>query len=430
MPTGRRIGTAVAAALVTASLVTVALVIVALNLMPDRRELREPVPPVVTSSSPEYQRTLAGLFGTNLVAGNRIQTLSNGDEIFPAMIDAIVAAQDSINFETYVYWDGSIAEQFARALMERARAGVEVRVMLDWVGSQPMDMSLIHGMEAAGVQVVRFRPVRWYTLNRINNRTHRKLLIVDGRVGFTGGVGIGDQWLGDARNPAEWRELHFRVTGPVVAAMQGAFVSNWVEDTGEILQGPRYFPELAPEGETVAQLVLSATGSRNYMHMMLMTAFAGAENHIRIATPYMVPDDVAKAQLLQARERGVEVEIIVPGEHMDKDMVRNASRHFWGPLLEAGVRIHEYQPTFMHAKLIVIDEVFASVGSTNFDERSFRLNDEANLNVFDPDFAREQIGHFSRDLERSRQVTLEDWQDRPLRTRLADWAWSWLRAQF
>ncbi len=264
--------------------------------------------------------------------------------------------------------------------------------------------------------------------SRINNRTHRKLLIMDGRVGFTGGVGIGDQWRGDARNPAEWRELHYRATGPVVAAMQGAFASNWVEDIGEILQGPRFFPELAPEGGTAAQLVLSATGSRNYMHMMLMTAIGGAQSHIRIATPCMVPDDVALAQLLQARERGVEVDIIVPGEHMDKDMVRNASRHFWGPRLEAGVRIHEYQTTFMHAKLIVIDEAFVSIGSTDFDGRSFRLNDEANLNVFDQDFAREQIGHFLRDLELSRPVTLEDWQNRPLRTRLADWAWSWLRA--
>ncbi|MGY6534711.1 MAG: cardiolipin synthase [Pararhodobacter sp.] len=425
MASRRRIGT-----VATAVAATAMAGVVALNLMPDRRELRGPVPNAVTTASPDFRRTLAGLYGSNLIDGNQIETLSNGDAIFPAMLEAIRGAQSSITFETYVYWSGGIAQQFAQALIDRAMAGVEVRVMLDWAGSQPMDLSLIAEMEAAGVRVVRFRPVRWYTLDRINNRTHRKLLVVDGHVGFIGGVGIGDEWLGDARHPGEWRELHYRVTGPAVAALQGAFVSNWVEDTGEVLQGARFFPELEQTGEATAQLVLSSTGSRNYMHMMLMTAIAGAERHIRITTPYLVPDDVAIAQLVQARARGVEIDIIVPGEHMDKDMVRQASRYFWGPLLEAGVRIHEFQPTFMHAKLIIIDEALASIGSTNFDERSFRLNDEANLNVFDAAFAREQIAHFENDLARSRQVTLESWRSRPLRQRLSDWGWSWLRAQF
>lgn len=425
MPERRQIGTAITVVAATAMAG-----IAALNLMPDRRELREPVPTAVTSSSPDFERTLAGLFGSNLVPDNRIESLVNGDEIFPAMLAAIEAAEQTINFETYVYWSGDIAREFARALIAQAQAGVEVRVLLDWFGSTPMDLSLIDDMEAAGIRVVRFRPVRWYTLNRINNRTHRKLLVVDGRTGFTGGVGIGDEWLGDARHPGEWRETHYRVTGPIVAAMQGAFVSNWVEDTGELLQGPRFFPELEPTGETMAQMVLSSTGSRNYMHMMLMAAIAGAEQHIRISTPYLVPDDVAMAQLLQARARGVAIDIIVPGDHTDKDLVRHASRHFWGPLLQAGVRIHEFQPTFMHAKLVIIDEAFASIGSTNFDERSFRLNDEANLNVFDPDFAREQITLFDQDLARSREVTLDMWQNRPLWERMKDWTWSWLRTQF
>jgi cardiolipin synthase A/B len=403
--------------------------IVTLNVLPDRRELRNPVTPVTLSSDPDFLRTISGLYGSNLLPGNRIETLLNGDEIFPAMLDAIRAAETSINFETYIYWSGRIAREFADALIDRALNGVEVRVLMDWVGSKKMDPALIEEMEAAGVHVVRFRPLRWYTLDRINNRTHRKLLVVDGQVGFTGGVGIGDEWLGDARGPEEWRESHYRITGPVVAMLQGAFVSNWVEDTGEVLQGETHFPEIEPTGERVAQLVVSSTGSRNYIHLMLMTVIAAAEHHIRITTPYFIPDDVAVEQLLLARERGVEVDVIVSGEHMDKDLVRHASRHFWGPLLEAGVRIHEYQPTFLHAKLLIVDEVFASVGSTNFDERSFRLNDEANLNVFDADFARHKIAVFEDDLAQAETVTFEEWRNRPAWAKVTDWVTSWLRPQ-
>ena len=413
-----------------ATALTLASVIAALNLVPDRRELRAPVAPVMTVSSPEFQRSVAGLFGSDLRGGHSIDILQNGDEIFPAMLAAIGAAQASINFETYIYWSGQIARQFAQALIERAEAGVEVRVLLDWAGSVSMELDLIDRMEAAGVHVKRFRPVRWYTLDRINNRTHRKLLIIDGRVGFTGGVGIGDEWLGDARTPEEWRETHYRVTGPVVAAMQGGFASNWVEDTGEVLQGEAFFPALDPTGEMAAHLVFSSTGSRNYMHLMLLTVIASAERHIRITTPYFVPDSVAVAQLLEARARGVEVDIIVPGEHMSKEMVRRASRHLWGPLLEAGVKIHEYQPTFMHAKLLIIDDMFVSIGSTNFDERSFRLNDEANMNVFDEAFATAKIDIFEQDLALSRQISLQEWQNRPLTKKFTDWVWSWLRTQF
>lgn len=406
-----------------------ALVITALNILPDRRELRMPVESVVTTSSPDFLRTITGLFGSSLETGNQIDILQNGDEIFPAMLDAITAAQHSINFETYIYWSGQIAAEFAHALMARAQDGVEVRVLMDWVGSLRMDEELVQDMQDAGVQVVRFRPLRWYTLDRINNRTHRKLLIVDGQVAFTGGVGIGDEWQGDARNPDEWRETHYRVTGPVVAAMQGGFVSNWVEDTGELLQGALFFPELDETGDIATQFVLSSTGSRNYMHMKLMTVIASAQSHIRIATPYFVPDEVAVGQLVQARARGVQVDIIAPGEHMSKDAVRSASRHFWGDLLKAGVNIYEYQPTFMHAKLLIVDDFFVSVGSTNFDERSFRLNDEANINIFDTGFAEAKIAIFEQDLARSRQISLQEWQNRPLWQRTSDWAWSLLRTQ-
>lgn len=404
-------------------------VIAALNLMPDRRELRGPVAATLGASEPAFRRSMAGIYGSNLLGGNQIETLRNGDRIFPAMLEAIRAARISINFETYVYWSGNIAEEFAEALAERAEAGVEVRVLMDWVGSRPVDAGLIERMERAGVHITRFRPVRWYTIDRINNRTHRKLLIVDGRIGFTGGVGIADEWRGDARTTDEFRETHYRVTGPVVAMLQGAFVSNWVEDSGEILRGDLFFPPLAPAGEMVAQLEISSTGSRNYIHMMLMTALSAAEHHIRIATPYFVPDDVAIAQLVEARARGVEVDILLPGPEINKPAVRRASRALWGPLLQAGVRIHEYQPTFLHAKLLIVDDVFASVGSTNFDERSFRLNDEANLNVFDRDFARAQIAMFEEDLAQALPIALPAWQSRPWHVKVSDWMWSWLRPQ-
>lgn len=398
-------------------------------LAPEPHELSGPVETELVVGTPEFERSLSSLYGSNLLAGNQVTTLQNGVEIFPAMLEAINAAERSINFETYVYWSGDIGQQFADALAERARAGVEVHVLLDWQGSVPMEPELIEAMTAAGAQVERFRPITWHTLDKLNNRTHRKLLVVDGQVGFTGGVGIADEWDGDARNPEEFRELHYRVEGPVVAAMQGAFAFNWIEATGETLQGDVYFPEIDAPGSMTTQLVYSTTGSRNVMHLMLMTALAAAQDHIRIGTAYFVPDEIAIEQILAARARGVEVDILVPGEHTNKDFVRAASRQFWGDLLEAGVNFYEYDPTMYHAKITIIDEAWTSIGSANFDERSFRLNDEANLNVFDEGFTQEQIAIFEEDLARSERVTLEDWENRPMREKVTDWLAATLRVQ-
>jgi cardiolipin synthase A/B len=345
------------------------------------------------------------------------------------MLAAIESAQVSINFETYVYWSGKIAWRFAETLAERAHAGIPVRVLMDWQGSVPMDDAIREHLQMAGVRVERFRPPRWHTLDRMNNRTHRKLLIIDGRVGFTGGVGIGDEWLGDARNPDEWRETHYRITGPVVATMQAAFIDNWSEATGELLQGDAFFPPLAPTGTIDGQMIASSAGERNLMHMMLMTALASSTRSIRIGTPYFVPDDIALGQLLLARSRGVEIDILVPGPHMYKPFVSSASRHFWGQLLAVGARIHEYQPSMYHPKIVIVDDAWASIGSANFDERSFRLNDEANLNIFDAAFAQQQAEIFDADVKRSRTITHEEWRNRPWRQRITDWAWSWLRVQ-
>ncbi len=407
-----------------------ALVIAGLNLFPERREVREPVPHEFAASDPQFMRTMASVFGGRVEGGHSIETLINGDEIFPSMLAAIAEAEETINFLTYIYWSGDIAEVFANALADKAREGVQVRVLLDWVGSIPFEQRLIDIMEGAGVVVHRFRPLHWYSLDRVNNRTHRKLTIVDGTVGFTGGVGIGDEWQGDARNPDEWRDTHFRVVGPAVAEMQAAFAENWLEASNEVLQGDLFYPEQPEAGDAYAQHVKSSpNGGSRSMHQMIVMALAAAESRIRIAMAYFVPDDVAIAQLLDARRRGVEIDVIVPSGETDVPMTRHASRYFWGPMLEAGIRIHEYQPTMYHTKVVIVDEFWSTIGSANFDDRSFRLNDESNLNVYDRDFALEQIADFDADLAQTREITLEEWQSRSLWQKFLDWAASHLRAQ-
>ena len=411
-------------------LLLAALVIVALNLLPERREVRDPIPHEFAVSDPQFLRTMSSVFGNELKPGHRIETLLNGDEIFPPMLDAIAGATDTINFLTYIYWSGEIAEVFANALAAKGREGVEVRVLLDWVGSIPFEQRLIDIMEAGGVEVHRFRPLKWYSIDRVNNRTHRKLLIVDGTLGFTGGVGIGDQWRGDARNPDEWRDNHYRVEGPVVADMQAAFAENWLEATNEVLQGDRFYPEQEEAGALRAQHVKSSPigGSRS-MHEMMLMALAAADSRIRIAMGYFAPDDVIMLQMLDARRRGVEINILIPGDEIAVPLVRRASRHYWGTRLEAGIRIHEYQPTNYHPKLVVVDEHWSTIGSANFDERSFRLNDESNLNVHDRGFALEQIAVLDADLALSREITLEEWEARSAWDKFLDWGASLLRTQ-
>jgi cardiolipin synthase len=400
-------------------------------LVPDEPFLRRAVPHQLTASAPEFATTMEGMLGAAIEPGNLIDTLVNGDEIFPAMLKAINEARRTINFETYIYWSGEIAQKFADALSERARAGIAVKVALDYVGSLPMDERLITQMQDAGAQVIRFRPLHWYTIDRLNYRSHRKLLVVDGRIGFTGGVGIADKWKGDARNPNEWRENHYRLEGPVVAGLQAAFAEHWMEATREVLRGEAYFPVLGTEGTTSLQSMKSSpfSGAENF-YLSLMMAISAAERHIRIGVAYFVPNEAALAQILDARRRGVEVELMVPGAWTDTEEVRRASRHFWGELLEAGVKIYEYQPTMYHVKIVTVDEAWATLGSANFDERSFRLNDETNVNVYDASFVREQASLFEADKRRARAVSLADWQRRPLSIKVSDWFWSNFRTQF
>jgi cardiolipin synthase len=407
-----------------------ALFIIALNLIPQRRVVQNPIPHSFSVTDREFPRVMGALFDDHVTRGHHIDTLINGDQIFPAMLDSIRNARDSVNFLTYIYWSGDIARQFAEALAAKAAEGVEVRVLLDWAGSIPFDEDLVKMMEGKGVKVHRFRPLKWYSLDRVNNRTHRKLLIVDGILGFTGGVGIGDQWKGDARNPDEWRDTHYRVEGPVVSKMQAAFAENWLEATNEVLQAGRFYPEQASAGELYAQHVTSSpTGGSQAMHQMMLMAIAAAQRHVRIGMGYFAPDEIMIIQLLDARRRGVEIDVLVPGEQIDVSLVRHASRHQWGRLLAAGVRIYEFVPTNYHTKVVIVDEQWTTIGSSNFDERSFRLNDEANLNVYNREFALRQIEDFTHDLSRSREISFRLWQRRSMTEKIKDWAANLLRTQ-
>jgi cardiolipin synthase len=401
-----------------------------LNLSIGDKKIDHVVASLYGVDDPQFQRTMNALLGPPLLAGNRVRTLVNGEQIFPDMLAALRAAQRTITFEMYIYWSGEIGKAFADVLSERARAGVKVHVLLDGVGSGKIDEAFIDEMKRAGVEVERYNPPRFYTIGRLNNRTHRKLVIVDGKTAFTGGVGIADQWSGDAQDPQHWRDTHYRIEGPVAAQMQSAFMDNWTEVTGRVLHGDDYFPAIEAVGSQRAQVFTSSPGgASDSMQLMYLLSVAAARRNVTLSAAYFVPDNVEVQTFVQALKRGVTVRIIVPGHHVDSDVVRRASRARWGELLEAGAEIYEYQPTMFHCKVMIVDEIWTSVGSTNFDNRSFAVNDEANLNVYDREFARLQMRIFEQDLARSRRITLEEWRNRPWLEKLWEHASSVLGSQ-
>ncbi|TWT21792.1 phospholipase D-like domain-containing protein [Luteimonas wenzhouensis] len=409
---------------------TVLAVVLAMNFATPEKKIDRKVVHRHAVADPQFRREMSVLLGPAIAPGNRVTAFQNGDQIFPAMLEAIRGARRTINMETYIYWSGDTGQTFADALCERARAGVAVHLVVDWAGSIRMDDDLLGTMQDAGVRVEHYRPLRWYNLGRLNNRTHRKLLVVDGRVGFTGGVGIADQWSGHAQDPDHWRETHFRVEGPVVAQLQSAFNDNWIKTTGELLNGPDHFPPLERAGDMDAHLfIASPAGGSESMHLMYLQAVAAAVRSIDLCAAYFVPDHLIAQALLAARQRGVRVRVLLPGPHIDSETVRLSSRASWGPLLEGGVGIHIYQPTMIHVKLLVVDEELVSVGSTNFDIRSFRLNDEASLNVYDRGFAEAMTRVFEEDLARSTRYTLDDWNARTARERFAEAVVRPLRSQ-
>ena len=415
---------------VLTALTTLAVVLLVQNWTGAEKKIEQQLPRLYESDEGEFRRSLSSLLGPQIVEGNKVHTLLNGHEIFPSMLAAIRSAQSTITFETYIYWSGSIGREFVDALSERARAGVRVHVLLDWFGSLKMEQSLIDEMKQAGIEIERFHEPHWPNWDKLNNRTHRKLLIVDGRIGYTGGVGIADPWRGQARNPDEWRDTHFRVEGPVVAQMQSVFLDNWMRATGALLHGDAYFPALKPAGDFAAQMFSSSpSGGSESMQLMYQLAITAARSSIDLSNSYFVPDAMTIRILVEAARRGVKIRVIVPNGLIDSETVRQASRASWGPMLEAGIEIAEYQPTMFHVKGLVVDGVFSSIGSTNFDNRSFRLNDEANLNVLSREFGAIQQRVFENDWANARRIQLAEWQDRPWRERLQERMANLLRSQ-
>ena len=366
-----------------------------------------------------FRRSLSA-FGFAMVEGNRAEILNNGDEIFPAMTDAIRGAKRTVHLESYIYKDDRAGKIIADALMDAARRGVEVRVLVDGTGSKFLG-PLLGRMRKAGVRTAMFRPIRLWTLHKIVRRTHRKMLVVDGEVSFTGGFCIADSWLGDARNPKEWRDMMVRATGPVSAQMQAIFSEDWTFATGEILAGDKFYPEIAPAGEIAAQAIKVSRGDPSSLAAMLyFTAFQSARKSIYIQNAYFAPNRQIREALMQAARRGVDVRIMVPGRHIDQPVVRMASRLHYGELLTAGVRIFEYNRTMMHNKDAVIDGIFSTIGSINFDARSMFENSEETLAFYDGGFGARLEAVFAEDEKHCREISYESWKRRGLEQRLAE----------
>ena len=385
----------------------------------------------VEVASEDFLRAAEALTGAPITTGNEAELLINGDRIFPAFLETIQSAERTLNVQTYVYWRGEIAAEIAAAIGEKAKAGVRCNVVLDALGAAKMERSLVSEMEAAGVKVILFRPPKPYAIRRVANRTHRRLLVADGRVGMTGGVGIAAEWTGDAEDPDHWRDTHVRVRGPVVRGMQGAFAENWLEGTGEVLAGEQYLPELEPvaDGGPMQLVRSSAKVGDTNAEALYYLAIASARSSIELTAAYFVPRPAFTDALCAAAARGVEVRILVPGPHIDKGFVRVAGRAAYDELLEAGVRLFEFQPTMLHAKTLSVDGSWSSVGTVNFDNRSFQLHDEVTLCVWDERFCGELREAFERDLERAEEFDPDRWRRRGLLQRASEAASTLLRRE-
>lgn len=406
---------------------TAALTVIARNFISGERKITHRIAQRYGISDPQFERAMSQLLGPPILGGNSVTPLHNGVEIFPAMLAAIATAERSITFETFIYWSGKIADRFADALAAKAKAGVKVHVLVDGVGCNCVNGDALRKMVDAGVELEVYHIAQFA---RTNERTHRKLLVIDGRLGFTGGVGIADEWDGNADCPEHYRDTQYRVEGPVVAQMQAAFLDNWMKTRAVVLHGENYFPRLEDAGCLRCQMFKSSPmeGSES-ARLMYLLSIAAAERSIQIGNAYFLPDDLTVQTLLEAVERGVKVEVMLPGLTNDSPTVRVAARQRLGRLLKGGVRIFEYEATMYHCKCMMIDGLWTSVGSANFDNRSFRINDEANLNVIDEDFTTEASRIFALDLKGAREFTYQDWLDRPIHEKILGGAATLLRSQ-
>lgn len=363
--------------------------------------------PMVTES--HFRGDSAEVAISPWLEGNKIETLVNGAEYFPAMLEAVKRAEKTITFETFVAVNAKVTYDLVMALSERAEAGVKVHFVLDGVGSRKIDERYLAKLRHSGVEVEWYRPLNYFRLVHSNNRDHRKLLVVDGKIGFTGGAGYADCWDGDVEKEWRWRDTMYCLQGPIVAELQHAFNNNWKELTGEELTGEDYFPSLKKAGGMLAQAALGAPRERgDTLGASYLLAIDAAKESILIEHAYFIPNKQLREAILRARARGVEVDIILPNDKIDTPVVRLTSRSHWPELLDAGVRIYEYGPCMLHGKLIVVDDELSIIGSGNFDDRTFFINDEFNVHVLDKPFAAEQRAMFEKDLAQSTQMTMED----------------------
>ncbi|MCC5908075.1 MAG: hypothetical protein JJU13_17805 [Balneolaceae bacterium] len=391
------------------------------NATPKDKRVTEPVFADYSVDERGFLNESGLLIGRNWIGGNSIEILDDAETIFNTMLEEIRNAEYSITKETYNFWGEQAGTPFAEELAKAAERGVNVHFLMDYVGSRKATREQIRMMEEAGVEVIRWRQPSWYHLSRFNHRTHRKLFVVDGKTAFTGGVNIGDNW----RIPVEeggFRDYHYKITGPAVNELQRAFSENWVAATGRLLTNSAYYPELEASGDKRMQVTTShPREGQKMIRKMYIYAIAAARESIRINTAYFFPDHDFLDILADASSRGVRVQMIIPGPNIDQAYFRFASKNRWGKLLEAGVEIYEYQPAMYHSKLLIVDDAFVSIGSANFDNRSFRINDETNLNILDREFASERIRHFEKDLKQSRLYTLEDFQNRSAWRKFVGW---------
>jgi cardiolipin synthase len=365
--------------------------------------------------TPAFACLLEALTKAPVRQGNAVTILRNGCEIFPALIDSVGSAKETINFSTYIWWSGDAAQEMAEAFARRAREGLEVRVLLDAWGSAKLDRAVVQTLRHAGVEVVWFRPPRWYELGKANKRMHRRILVIDGRVGFTGGVGVAADWEGNCERPELWRETHLRIEGPAVRDILGGFLENWAEATHRVL-AVHHLPDLEPVVGGVPVLVTrsSASSGSTTVEQLYLAGIAGARQRLWITTAYFAPGAGFVDALCSAAGRGVDVRVLVNGRPIDKEVVRKAGRHSYGALLQAGVRIFEYEKARLHAKVIVVDDTWANVGSANFDNRSISLEDEINVSIDDAEVVSTLAAHFLDDMDSAREVTFEQWRRRPL----------------
>jgi cardiolipin synthase A/B len=363
--------------------------------------------------SPEFVGTVAGASGSPFLDGNTLELLNNGDAFYPRMLAAIEAAEHSITIEAYIYWAGEIGAVFAEALAKRAQAGCRIKILLDAIGSASIGSAILDVLEAGGCQVAWYNPIRWYTLGRFNNRTHRKSLIIDGHIAFTGGAGIADHWRGNARGPDEWRDMQIRLEGPAVVPLQTGFTHNWQQTTGELLSGDAYYPLVDHRGPLAVQTLLSSpeTGASNVRTMYYLSIVCARES-IYIANPYFVPDPVAIETLIEAKQRGVDVRIMVSGIPNDNWLARHNSVRLFGRLLAAGIEIQEFNRTMLHHKTLVVDGRWVTLGTANFDNRSFAHNEESNVCFLDRALAEQLHASFRDDLKGCQRVTIDRWRRR------------------